>query len=43
MLNGEVGGTINSSAVFDSYDQINKNGDKRTIKNPIKQIIKEIV
>jgi hypothetical protein len=43
MLNGELGGVINSSAVFDSYDQIDKNGNKRIIKNPLKQVIKELV
>ena len=43
LLNGELGGTINASTVFDSYDQIDKNGSIRTIKNPLKQIIKEMV
>lgn len=43
MLNGEVGGTFNSSVVFDSYDQIDKNGNKKVIKNPLKQIIREMI
>ena len=43
MLNGELGGTINSSASLDSYDEIDKNNNKRTIKNPLKQVIKELV
>ena len=43
MLNGELGGTINSSASLDSYDEIDKNNNKRTIKNPLKQVIRELV
>lgn len=43
MLNGEVGGTFNSSVVFDSYDQIDKNGNKKVIKNPLKQVIREMI
>ena len=43
MLNGELGGIINSSASLDSYDEIDKNNNKRTIKNPLKQVIKELV
>ena len=42
-LNGEIGGVINSSTILDSFDQIDKNGNIRTIKNPIRQIIKELV
>ena len=43
MLNGELGGTINSSASLDSYDEIDRNNNKRTIKNPLKQVIRELV
>ena len=43
MLNGELGGVINSSASLDSYDEIDKNNNKRTIKNPLKQVIRELV
>lgn len=43
MLNGELGGVINSSASLDSYDEIDKNDNKRTIKNPLKQVIRELV
>lgn len=43
MLNGELGGIINSSASLDSYDEIDKNNNKRTIKNPLKQVIRELV
>jgi hypothetical protein len=32
LLNGENGGIINSSTVFDAYDEIDKDGSKRTIK-----------
>lgn len=43
MLNGELGGIINSSASLDSYDEIDRNNNKRTIKNPLKQVIRELV
>ena len=43
MLNGELGGTINSSASLDSYDEFDKSRNKRTIKNPLKQVIRELV
>lgn len=43
MLNGELGGVINSSLVLDTYDQILMPGVTKKIKNPIKQIIRDLV
>lgn len=43
MLNGELGGIINSSLVLDTYDQIIAPNVTKKIKNPIKQIICDLV
>ena len=43
MLNGELGGIINSSLVLDTYDQIIAPNVTKKIKNPIKQIICDMV
>ena len=42
MLNGELGGVINSSLVLDTYDEIVGNVTKK-IKLPIKNIIRDLV
>lgn len=43
MLNGELGGLLNSSVCFDSFDQIDANGIVHTVKNPLKCIIRDAV
>ena len=41
LLNGEIGGKINSSVDFGSFEEVNDKGDISVIKMPIKQIIRE--
>ena len=43
LLNGEVGGTLTASTVFDSWDQETNTGDWITMKYPIKDIIRSAV
>lgn len=43
MLNGELGGLLNSSVCFDSFDQVDIYGVTHKIKTPIKQIIRDAV
>lgn len=42
-LNGELGGKFNSSIDLGQYEEVDKNGDIRIIKYPIKQIIRDLV
>jgi hypothetical protein len=41
LLNGEIGGKINSSVDFGAFEEVNDKGDISVIKMPIKQIIRE--
>ena len=43
LLNGEIGGTLTASTVFDSWDQETNTGDWITMKYPIKDIIRSAV
>ena len=43
LLNGECGGGLPASVIFDSYDQINKDGSVTQIKNRIYDIIQTLV
>lgn len=43
LLNGEVGGTINSSVDFGKIDEIDEDGNVQTISYPIKDIIRDSV
>ena len=43
MLNGEVGGTINSSVDFGKIDEIDEDGNTKTVSYPIKDIIRDSV
>jgi hypothetical protein len=43
MLNGEVGGTINSSVDFGKIDEIDDDGNIKTVSYPIKDIIRDSV
>ena len=43
LLNGECGGGLPASVVFDSYNQINKDGSITSIQNRIYDIIKTLV
>jgi hypothetical protein len=43
LLNGEIGGTLNSSIDFGSIEEVDNNGNIRIIKHPIKDIIRESI
>ena len=43
LLNGECGGTLPASVVFDNYDTIDENGDIVIIRPTIYQIIRQLV
>lgn len=43
LLNGEIGGTLNSSIDFGSIEEVDNNGNIRIIKHPIKNIIRESI
>lgn len=43
LLNGECGGGLPASVIFDSYNQINKDGSITSIKNRIYDIIQTLV
>ena len=43
LLNGEIGGTLNSSIDFGSIEEVDNNGNIRIIKYPIKDIIRESI
>lgn len=43
LLNGECGGTLSASTVFDNYETINEDGDIVIIRPTIYQIIRELV
>ena len=43
LLNGEVGGTINSSVDFGQIDEIDEDGNVKTVSYPIKDIIRDSV
>lgn len=43
LLNGECGGTLPASVVFDNYDTIDENGNWIISRPPIYQIIRELV
>jgi hypothetical protein len=42
-LNGELGGTLNSSVDFGKIEETDKNGNTLYTQIPVKQIIKEMV
>ena len=43
LLNGEMGGSINSSVDFGKIEEIDKYGNRKFIEIPVKQIIRDIV
>lgn len=43
LLNGECGGTLNSSVVFDSYETVDQNGEMYIQRPTIYQIIQQLV
>jgi hypothetical protein len=43
LLNGEMGGSINSSVDFGKVEEIDKYGNRKFIEIPVKQIIRDIV
>ena len=43
LLNGEVGGSLNSSVDFGTFEQQDTNGNWKKIKQPVKNIIRDMV
>ncbi len=43
MLNGEVGGNLNSQVDFGNFEQVDKDGNIKIISQPVKTIIRDIV
>jgi hypothetical protein len=43
LLDGSVGGALTASTTFDSYDEVDAIGNVKTIKYPIKDIIRDSV